>query len=73
MVKPYLEPSMLSPEKAALLQSLLGSLPAQAAARLARAVEVDRLAGGRVLGVRSDDIPGCSLVAAILRYAPAPS
>ncbi len=40
---------MLSPRKAALLQSLLGSLPAQAAARLAKAVEIDRLAGGLVL------------------------
>lgn len=40
---------MLSPDKAALLQSFLGSLPAQAASRLAKAVEVDRLAGGRLL------------------------
>ncbi len=40
---------MLSPRKAALLQSLLGSLAAQAAARLAKAVEIDRLAGGLVL------------------------
>jgi hypothetical protein len=40
---------MLSAEKAALLQSFLGGLPAQAAARLAKAVEIDRLSGGRVL------------------------
>ena len=32
------------------------------------------LAGGRVLGVRTDDNPGrSSLVTAILRYAPAPT
>jgi hypothetical protein len=40
---------VLTPEKSALLASLLGGLPTTAAARLARAVEVDRLAGGRVL------------------------
>src|SRR5215471_6859484 len=40
---------MLSLEKSARLQSLLGGLPVQAAVRLARAVEVDRLAGGVVL------------------------
>ncbi|HWA92836.1 MAG TPA: hypothetical protein VG889_22585 [Rhizomicrobium sp.] len=40
---------MLSPEKTARLSLLLGSLPAQAAARLARAVEIDRLSGGRGL------------------------
>ena len=40
---------MLSPEKSALLRSLLSGLPPVAAARLAKAVEVDRLAGGRVL------------------------
>lgn len=40
---------MLSPEKSALLQSLLAGLPPVAAARLAKAVEVDRLAGGLVL------------------------
>ena len=40
---------MLSPEKSALLKSLLENLPAQAAMKLAKAVEVDRLAGGRVL------------------------
>jgi hypothetical protein len=37
---------MLSPEKTARLSLLLGSLPAQVAARLARAVEIDRLSGG---------------------------
>ncbi|MBV8978093.1 MAG: hypothetical protein JO261_12785 [Alphaproteobacteria bacterium] len=40
---------MLSPEKSAQLRSLLGTLPPPAAARLARAVEVDKLGGGRVL------------------------
>jgi hypothetical protein len=40
---------MLSLEKSTMLQNLLGGLPAQAAVRLARAVEVDRLAGGVVL------------------------
>jgi hypothetical protein len=37
---------MLTPEKAEMLQSFLGSLPERAAARLAKAVEVDRLSGG---------------------------
>jgi hypothetical protein len=40
---------MLSVEKSAMLQSLLGGLPPKAAVRLARAVEVDRLAGGTIL------------------------
>jgi hypothetical protein len=40
---------MLSVEKSALLQNLLGGLPPKAAVRLARAVEVDRLAGGAIL------------------------
>jgi len=40
---------MLSPEKSALLTSLLEKVPAGTAARLAKAVEVDRLAGGTVL------------------------
>jgi len=40
---------MLSPEKSAQLKSLLGMLPGPAAAKLARAVEIDRLAGGRML------------------------
>jgi hypothetical protein len=40
---------MLSPQKSALLQSFLGGLPPVAAARLAKAVEIDRVAGGRVL------------------------
>ena len=34
---------MLTPDKAGLLQSFLGSLPGNIAARLAKAVEVDRL------------------------------
>lgn len=37
---------MLTPEKAGLLQSFLGSLPERMAALLARAVEVDRLTEG---------------------------
>jgi hypothetical protein len=37
---------MLTPEKAGLLQSFLGSLPERVATRLAKAVEVDRLADG---------------------------
>jgi len=40
---------MLSPEKSAQLKSFLGMLPSMAAAKLARAVEVDRLAGGKML------------------------
>ena len=40
---------MLTPEKSALLRSLLGAVPPQAASLLARAVEIDRLAGGRTL------------------------
>ena len=40
---------MLSPEKSAKLENLLGGLPAQAAMRLASAIEVDRLAGGAEL------------------------
>ena len=37
---------MLTPEKAGLLQSFLGSLPERMATLLAKAVEVDRLTGG---------------------------
>ena len=40
---------MLTPEKAVLLQSFLGSLPRDVAARLAAAVELDRLADGSAL------------------------
>ena len=40
---------MLSPQKAGLLQAYLGSLPANLAARLAKAVEVDRLTDGAIL------------------------
>jgi hypothetical protein len=40
---------MLSPEKTLLLQSFLGSLPKDIAARLATAVELDRLADGTAL------------------------
>ena len=40
---------MLNAEKAGLLQSFLGSLPEHIAARLAKAVEVDRLTEGRGL------------------------
>jgi hypothetical protein len=58
---------MLSQEKTALLQTFLGSLPRDVAARLARAIEIDRLADGSVLphdvileglrpALRSDDL-----------------
>jgi hypothetical protein len=40
---------MLTPDKAELLQSFLGSLPGSLAARLAKAVEVDRLTGANSL------------------------
>src|SRR5438105_4198135 len=40
---------MLPLEKSAKLQNLLDGLPAQTAMRLARAIEVDRLAGGVAL------------------------
>lgn len=40
---------MLTPKKSALLQAFLRALPQSAASRLARAVEVDQLSGGRVL------------------------
>jgi hypothetical protein len=40
---------MMRPERARLLTSFLGGLPDTAAARLAKAVEVDRLNGGKVL------------------------
>jgi len=40
---------MLSPQKAGLLQAYLGSLPANLATRLAKAVEVDRLTDGAIL------------------------
>ena len=40
---------MLSDDKTGLLKAFLGSLPGQAAARLAMAVEVDRLMDGHVL------------------------
>ena len=40
---------MLTPQKAGLLQAYLGSLPANLAARLAKAIEVDRLTDGAIL------------------------
>ncbi|HEX4301568.1 MAG TPA: hypothetical protein VHZ78_02155 [Rhizomicrobium sp.] len=40
---------MISPERTGLLKSFLGGLPEQIAARLARAVEVDRLVDGKLL------------------------
>jgi hypothetical protein len=40
---------MISPDKTGLLKSFLGSLPEEIAARLARAVEIDRLADGKAL------------------------
>ncbi len=40
---------MLTPERTGLLKSFLGSLPEQIAARLAQAVEVDRLVDGKSL------------------------
>ncbi len=40
---------MISPERTGLLKSFLGGLPEQIAARLAQAVEVDRLVDGKVL------------------------
>ena len=40
---------MISPERTGLLKSFLGSLPEQIAARLAQAVEVDRLVDGKLL------------------------
>ena len=40
---------MLSPDKTGLLKAFLGGLPGQVAARLAMAVEVDRLLDGHVL------------------------
>jgi hypothetical protein len=40
---------MLTPERTGLLKSFLGGLPEQIAARLAQAVEVDHLAGGKTL------------------------
>src|ERR1700678_990504 len=40
---------MLTPQKAGLLQAYLGSLPGNLAARLAKAVEVDRLTDGAIL------------------------
>jgi hypothetical protein len=40
---------MISPEKTALLQAFLGSLPDHLAARLAEAVEIDRLMHGKIL------------------------
>jgi hypothetical protein len=40
---------MVSPEKSGLLQAFLGSLPEAMASRLAKAVEVDRLADGAAL------------------------
>ena len=39
----------MPPDKAGLLKAFLGGLPGQAAARLAMAVEVDRLMDGHVL------------------------
>ncbi|HEY0299954.1 MAG TPA: hypothetical protein VGC36_01370, partial [Rhizomicrobium sp.] len=40
---------MISPERTGLLKSFLGGLPEQIAARLAQAVEVDRLVDGKAL------------------------
>jgi len=40
---------MIAPDKAQMLRGFLGSLPQSLAARLAKAVEVDRLAGGASL------------------------
>ncbi|MBV9044149.1 MAG: hypothetical protein JO294_03420, partial [Alphaproteobacteria bacterium] len=40
---------MLSPERTGLLKSFLGSLPEQVAARLAQAIEIDRLIDGKSL------------------------
>jgi hypothetical protein len=40
---------MLSPERAGMLKSFLGGLPEQIAARLAQAVEIDRLVDGKTL------------------------
>jgi hypothetical protein len=40
---------MITPERSGLLKSFLGGLPEQIAARLAQAVEVDRLVDGRTL------------------------
>src|ERR1700712_1568251 len=40
---------MISPERTGLLKSFLGGLPEQIAARLAQAVEVDRLIDGKLL------------------------
>jgi hypothetical protein len=40
---------MLSPERTGLLKSFLGNLPETVAARLARAVEIDRLSDGKML------------------------
>ncbi|HTT98452.1 MAG TPA: hypothetical protein VMF58_10405 [Rhizomicrobium sp.] len=40
---------MLTPKTSALLQSFLRALPQSAAARLVKAVEVDRLQGGKIL------------------------
>ena len=40
---------MLTPERTGLLKSFLGSLPEQIAARLAQAIEVDRLVDGKSL------------------------
>jgi hypothetical protein len=40
---------MLTPEKSKQLETLLSRLPEAAATRLAKAVEVDRMSGGRVL------------------------
>ena len=45
---------MISPDRTGLLKSFLGSLPEQIAARLARAVEVDRLADGKSSAARND-------------------
>lgn len=41
--------TMISPERSGLLKDFLGSLPEQIAARLAQAVEVDRLIDGKML------------------------
>jgi hypothetical protein len=44
-----LRPLVLTPEKSELLQAFLRRLPSLAAVRLAKAVEVDRLSGGKML------------------------
>src|ERR1700759_5750855 len=40
---------MISPDRTGLLKSFLGNLPESVAARLARAVEIDRMSDGKLL------------------------